>query len=70
MPRAFVETARRVKDGRFDGTPIRYGLSSGVISFVFSPTALPRVPAPVVDEVRRVSAAFERGEVVVPRGGF
>lgn len=70
MPRAFVETARRVKDGRFDGTPIRYGLSSGVISFVFSPTALPRVPAPVVDEVRRVSAAIERGEVVVPRGGF
>ncbi|MCE7959219.1 MAG: BMP family ABC transporter substrate-binding protein [Acidobacteria bacterium ACB2] len=70
MPRAFVETAARVQQGRFDGKPIRYGLSSGVISFVFSPTAVSKVPAPVVDEVRRVSGAIERGEVRVPRGDF
>ena len=50
LPRAFVEAARRVKEGRFDGTPIRYGLASGVVSFVWNPALLGRVPAPVVDE--------------------
>ena len=37
MPRAFVETARRVKDGTFDGQPIRYGLKSRVVTFVWNP---------------------------------
>ena len=70
LPRAFVETARRVKEGRFDGLPIRYGLSSGVVSFVFSPALLGRVPAPVVDEVERTKARIISGALVVPRGDF
>ena len=70
MPRAFVETARRVKEGRFDGQPIRYGLKSGVISFVWSPVALAKVPPAVVDEVKAVAAKIESGELVVPRGNF
>ncbi len=70
MPRAFVETARIVKEGRFDGTPIRYGLRSGVISFVWNPAALSRVPAPVVDEVASVKEKIEAGKVAIPRGNF
>jgi basic membrane lipoprotein Med (substrate-binding protein (PBP1-ABC) superfamily) len=70
MPRAFVETARRVKEGRFDSRPIRYGLKSGVISFVWNPLAVANVPAPVVDEVKATAAKIESGELVVPRGNF
>ncbi len=70
MPRAFVETARRVKEGRFDGQPLRYGLKSGVISFVWNPAAVSRVPAPVLDEVKQVEAAIAAGKTIVPRGRF
>ena len=70
LPRAFVEAARTVKEGRFDGQPIRYGLKSGVISFVWNPAHLGRVPAPVVDEVERTKQRIVSGEVVVPRGNF
>jgi basic membrane protein A len=70
MPRAFVETARRVKEGRFDGTPLRYGLASGVISFVWSPTQIAGVPPAVVEEVARVRAEIESGARTVPRGNF
>ncbi len=70
LPRAFVEAARTVKEGRFDGQPIRYGLKSGVISFVWNPATLGRVPAPVVDEVERTKERIVSGELVVPRGNF
>ena len=73
MPRAFVETARRVKEGRFDGTPLRYGLASGVISFVWSPTQIANVPPAVVEEVARVEgrdrvrgADRAPGELLIP----
>lgn len=70
LPRAFVEAARTVKEGRFDGQPIRYGLKSGVISFVWNPALLGRVPAPVVDEVERTRERIVSGALVVPRGNF
>ena len=70
MTRAFVETARRVKDGRFDGTPLRYGLASGVVSFVWSPARKGTVPAAVLDEVARVEAEIISGARTVPRGNF
>jgi basic membrane lipoprotein Med (substrate-binding protein (PBP1-ABC) superfamily) len=70
LPRAFVEAARTVKDGRFDGQPIRYGLKSGVISFVWNPALLGRVPAPVADEVERTKERIVSGTLVVPRGDF
>jgi basic membrane protein A and related proteins len=70
MPRAFVETARRAKGGTFDGQPLRYGLSSGVISFVWNPAALKRVPPAVVEEARTAEERIKTGTFVVPRGNF
>lgn len=70
MPRAFLETARRVKEGRFDSTPLRYGLASGVISFVWSPSQKGSVPPAVLEEVQRVSAEIAAGARTVPRGNF
>ena len=70
LPRAFVETARTVKAGAFKGAPVRYGLESGVISYVWNPALLGRVPQPVVDEVERTRRRIVAGEIVVPRGSF
>jgi basic membrane protein A len=70
IPRAFVETARRVKEGRFDGTPLRYGLASGVVSFVFSPANVRDVPLAVQEEVDATRRRIETGALVVPRGNF
>jgi basic membrane protein A and related proteins len=70
MPRAFVETARRVKDGKFDGQPLRYGLASGVISFVWNPAAKADVPVAVVEETKTAEEKIKAGTLVVPRGKF
>lgn len=70
IPRAFVETARRVRDGKFDGQPIRYGLKDGVVSFVVNPALAGRIPSPVLDETERARKRIEAGELVVPRGNF
>ena len=68
MPRAFVETAKRVKAGTFDGKPLRYGLASGVVSFVLSPAA--NVPQPVRDELKAAEEKIQAGTLTVPRGNF
>ena len=68
MPRAFVETARRVKAGTFDGRPLRYGLSSGVVSFVISPAAT--LPQAVRNELRATEEKIRSGSLTVPRGNF
>jgi basic membrane lipoprotein Med (substrate-binding protein (PBP1-ABC) superfamily) len=68
MPRAFVETARRVKTGTFDGKPLRYGLASGVVSFAISPTA--SLPPAVRDELKAAEEKIRSGALVVPRGNF
>jgi basic membrane lipoprotein Med (substrate-binding protein (PBP1-ABC) superfamily) len=68
MARAYVETARRVKAGAFDGKPLRYGLASGVVSFVISPSA--RVPQPVRDELKAAEEKIRSGALAVPRGNF
>lgn len=70
MTHAYVEAARLVKDGKFDGKPIRYGLSSKVISFVINPALAGKIPAPVLSEVERTTKEIEDGRVVVPRGNF
>jgi basic membrane lipoprotein Med (substrate-binding protein (PBP1-ABC) superfamily) len=68
MPRAYVETARRVKAGTFDGKPLRYGLASGVVSFVISPTA--PVPQALRDELKAAEEKIRSGALTVPRGNF
>lgn len=70
IPGAFVETARRVRDGRFAAGIEKLGMKEGVVRLEFNPRLLNRVPGPVR---ARVDAARERilaGELTVPTVEF
>ena len=71
IPAAFVEVARRVRDGRFTPAPLRLGMRDGIVALVLNPAL--REPdsagacsAELADLERRIRA----GELVVPRGAF
>jgi len=70
LPGAFVEVARRVRDGRFQAAPLRLGMKEGVVSFAWNPALEAKVPAPVREAVAEAEARIRRGELAVPRGDF
>ncbi len=70
VPAAFVEVARRVKEGRFVAQPIRLGMKEGIVSFVLNAGLAPRIPAPVLQEIVEDTARIRSGELKVPRGEF
>ncbi len=70
IPAAFVEVARRVKEGRFEAAPIRLGMKEGIVSFVMNANLASRVPAPALQEIVETTARIRSGELQVPRGSF
>ena len=70
VPAAFVEVARRVKEGRFKAAPIRLGMNEGIVSFVLNAGLASRIPAPVLQELVQDTARIRSGELKVPRGEF
>jgi basic membrane lipoprotein Med (substrate-binding protein (PBP1-ABC) superfamily) len=70
LPGAFVEVARRVKEGRFTAEPMRLGMAQGIVSLVLNPALRERIPAEVLEEVARLEAEIRNGERTVPRGEF
>ena len=70
LPGAFVEVARRVREGRFEARPLRLGMNEGVVAFVFNPALEARVPEAVRQELREAEARIRAGQQVVPRGDF
>jgi basic membrane lipoprotein Med (substrate-binding protein (PBP1-ABC) superfamily) len=70
LPGAFVEVARRVREGRFEARPLRLGMNEGVVAFVWNPALESRVPEAVRAELREAEARIRSGALVVPRGDF
>jgi basic membrane lipoprotein Med (substrate-binding protein (PBP1-ABC) superfamily) len=70
LPGAFVEVARRVKDGRFEAVPLRLGMKEGVVAFAWNPALEARAPEAVRQELRDLEARVRSGELAVPRGDF
>lgn len=70
LPGAFVEVARRVRDGRFEARPLRLGMREGIVAFVWNPALEARVPESLRAELRQVEGRIRAGELIVPRGSF
>lgn len=70
IPSAFVEVARRVKEGRFEAAPIRLGMKEGIVTLALSDTLADRIPAALREEIARESERIRSGALQVPRGGF
>jgi basic membrane lipoprotein Med (substrate-binding protein (PBP1-ABC) superfamily) len=70
IPAAFLEVARRVRDGRFRPEPLRLGLAEGIVGLELNPALRDRVPPAVIQEVEALEERIRTGALVVPRGGF
>jgi basic membrane protein A len=70
IPRGFLEVAREVKDGRFEGKVERMGMKDGVVSLVLNPRLEPRIPAAVKARVDAARAGIIAGTLKVPTAEF
>jgi basic membrane lipoprotein Med (substrate-binding protein (PBP1-ABC) superfamily) len=70
IPAAFVEVARRVRDGTFTAQPLRLGLADGIVAVEMNPRLADVVPPELRAEQQALEARIRSGELVVPRGAF
>jgi basic membrane protein A and related proteins len=70
IPRAFVQVAREVKDGRFVGKIERLGMKDGVVSLVLNPRLEPQIPAAAKARVNQARDAIVAGTLRVPTAEF
>ncbi len=70
IPHGFLQVAREVKAGRFEGKIERLGMKDGVVSFVLNPRLEARVPADVKARIDQARAAILAGTLHVPTAEF
>jgi basic membrane lipoprotein Med (substrate-binding protein (PBP1-ABC) superfamily) len=70
IPAAFVEVARRVRDGAFTPAPLRLGMREGIVALVVNPQLEDRIPPAVLAELAELEGRIRSGALVVPRGAF
>jgi len=70
IPAAFVEVARRVRDGGFTAVPLRLGLADGIVAVEMNPRLADAIPAGLRAELDSLEARIRSGDLVVPRGAF
>lgn len=70
IPRAFVEVAKHVKNGTFEGKIERFGLKDGVVSFVYNPKLEGQIPAATQQLIAATRTAIVDGDLQVPTAEF
>jgi basic membrane lipoprotein Med (substrate-binding protein (PBP1-ABC) superfamily) len=70
IPRAFVEVARQVKDGTFEGKIERFGIEDRVVSLVYNPRLEARIPAATKKLIDDTRNAIVSGRLQVPTAEF
>jgi len=70
IPRAFVQVAREVKAGRFEGKIEREGMKDGVVALVLNPRLEPRIPPDLKRRIDHTREAIIAGTVQVPTAEF
>lgn len=67
---AFLELARRVKDGTFDGSVVLMTMKDGAIGFAFNPRLESRLPAGVEERIEELRRDIVSGKLTVPKDRF
>jgi basic membrane lipoprotein Med (substrate-binding protein (PBP1-ABC) superfamily) len=70
IPRAFVQVAREVKEGRFEGRIERMGMKDGVIHLVLNPQLEAKIPAEVKQRIDEARETIVAGTLKVPTAEF
>ena len=70
IPRAFLQVAREVKEGRFTGRIERMGMKDGVVSLVVNPRLEPKIPADLKARVTQTREAIIAGTLTIPTAEF
>ncbi|MFQ5665818.1 MAG: BMP family protein [Candidatus Binatia bacterium] len=70
IPRAFLEVAREVRAGRFEGTVKRMGMKGGFVSLVVNPRLASRIPVGVKARIDDARQAILAGTLTVPTAEF
>ncbi len=70
LPRAFVQIAREVREGRFVGRVERKGMKDGVVSLQWNPRLEVRIPAAAKERVEAARKAILDGSLQVPTVEF
>jgi basic membrane lipoprotein Med (substrate-binding protein (PBP1-ABC) superfamily) len=65
VPEAFLQIAREVKDGSFQGEVHPYGMKSGVVSLVLNPALESKLPAATRQKIDETKQAIEAGTLKV-----
>lgn len=66
IPAAFVEMAKLVRDGRFEGKIYRLGMPDGVVSFELNPQLQSHIPPEVSAKIEEIRQQIIAGKVQVP----
>ena len=67
---AFLEIAKSVKDGTFNGNVIQLGMEKGAIDFVFNDKLKSQLPPDAITAVEAVKKDIVSGKFVVPKDKF
>jgi basic membrane protein A and related proteins len=70
IPRAFLEVAREVKEGRFTGRIERMGMNHGVVSLILNPHLEGQIPAALKERIDQARQAIINGTLTVPTAEF
>jgi len=67
---AFLEVAKLVKEGKFDGTVIQLGMEKGAIDFVFNDKLKSQLPGDAITKVEEVKKDILSGKLVIEKDKF
>lgn len=67
---AFLDLAKRVKEGTYKGEVTLMGMDKGAIDFVVNPKLKDKVPADVMKKIDDAKAQILAGKLVVPKDEF
>lgn len=70
IPRAFVQVACEVKEGRFAGRIQRVGMKEGIVSLVLNPRLEPQIPEAVKARIEQARQAIVAGTLHIPTAEF